>query len=115
MIPIKINNKTMPGGITKYSVKLSDIDGSNSGRSESGKMNRERIRANIAAIDLEWKMISTTELSTITTAIAGESFDVSYFYGSWKNAEMYAGDRSVDLTYIDGEAFWTISFSLVEM
>lgn len=105
----------MPGGITKYTVKLSDIDGSNSGRSESGKMNRERIRSDIAAIELEWKMLNSVELGIITTAIAGESFTVDYFYGSWKSAEMYAGDRSVDLTYIDGEAFWTIGFSLVEM
>ena len=37
---------------SKYSVELSDMDGENSNRSETGYMNRDRVRAGIYKLKL---------------------------------------------------------------
>ena len=102
---------------TKYSVKLADIDSANSGRGDTGYLTRERLRANVASIDIGWEFLTTEELNTIQTNIANAEFTVKFFIGGgYKEAQMYAGDRSVDLVaYIDGEERWNISFQLTEL
>lgn len=116
MIPIKINGVEMPGNITTYDVSLADIDSANSGRGESGYMTRDRVRTNVASIQVGWENIPAADLTTITNAISGASFPVEFFYGGWKTATMYAGDRSISATLItQNETYWNISFQLVEM
>lgn len=111
---LKINGVAMPTPVT-YNVTQNDIDSSNTGRSETGVMNRDRVRAGVYKIELAWKNISTTELEKITNAIKDASFSVTFFYGATKTAKMYAGDRTVNLVSLGTDtATWDMSFSLVE-
>lgn len=116
---ITIGGYTPPAPVS-YSVTSSDLDSSESGRSESGYMSRERIRGSVRKINASWR-ITTDELLALTSAIYPASFSVTFFYPTTayyaENVEMYAGDRTLDLvTNIDGEseAYWDFSVNFVE-
>lgn len=116
---ITIGGYTPPAPVS-YSVTSSDLDSSESGRSESGYMSRERIRGSVRKINASWR-ITTGELLSLTAAISGVSFNVTFFYPTTgyyaENVEMYAGDRSLELvTDIDGEsnAYWNFSVNFIE-
>lgn len=114
MIPIWLGGREAPPGIVKYEVQMSDIDSSETGRVEAGTMERERVRHDVAKLQLEWKHITAAELEQITSGIADEFFQVKYFYGDWKTATMYAGDRNIHMIVAGEEQFWTISVNLIE-
>lgn len=117
---IYIEGNKMPSP-SKYSLKLSDIDSSNSGRGDTGYLTRERLRADVASIDIGWEFLTTEEFNTIKTNISGASFTVKFYVGgagekAYKTAEMYAGDRQIELVgFEDGDERWNISFSLTEL
>lgn len=117
---IYIEGTKMPSP-TKYSVKLADIDSSNSGRGDTGYLTRERLRADVASIDIGWDFLTTEELNIIKTGIAKSEFLVKFFIGgegvdAYKTAQMYAGDRSIEMVgFEDGEERWSISFPLTEL
>lgn len=117
---IYIEGTKMPSP-TKYNLKLADIDSSNSGRGDTGYLTRERVRADVSSIDIGWEFLTTTELNLIKTNIASSSFTVKFFVGGkagngYKEANMYAGDRSIELVgFEDGSERWNISFSLTEL
>ena len=117
MTLLEISGVAMPTP-EKYNVSLSDVDADTSGRSETGYMHRDRVRSDVAKIELSWGGITTRQLETITAAIAAPSFPVKYFYGETRTATMYAGDRKVELLamHTDGTgAVWNLSFNLVEL
>ena len=64
---------------TAYSVSASDLDSSESGRSESGELSRECIRQGIRKINVTWR-VTTAELSELTAAIFPAAFYVTFFY-----------------------------------
>lgn len=113
---IKFDSYTPPTP-TEYNISIQDIDSSDTGRGETGKMSRERVRSNVFKIDIGWKNLSSDDVIKIKQAIKNQSFNVSFFYGGNETAEMYAGDRSLSLKYVDdkGNYFWDFSFSLIEM
>lgn len=117
---IYIEGVKMPSPST-YNVKLADIDSANTGRGDTGYLTRERLRADVASIDIAWQFLTTEELNTIKTAISGSEFTVKFFIGgngeaAYKEAQMYAGNRSMELAaLLDGEERWHISFSLTEL
>lgn len=111
---IYIGGREMPSPVT-YKVTLSDLDAPNAGRSESGIMSRDRVRADVGKIELAWKNLTTSELQTVIQAVSPESFEVRYFFGTEHTATMYAGDRSIDLKMLDtNESYWDMSVNLVE-
>ena len=120
MIIIYIEGVKMPSPST-YNVKLADIDSSNSGRGDTGYLTRERLRADVASIDIGWKFLTTDELNKVKTAISDPEVSVKFFIGgtgesAYKEAQMYAGDRSIELVaFQDGEELWNISFPLTEL
>lgn len=116
---ITIGGYTPPAPVS-YSVTSSDLDSSESGRSESGYMSRERIRGSVKKINATWRL-TTDELFALTSAISGVSFFVTFFYPTTayyaQNVEMYAGDRTLNLvTNVDGEggAYWDFSVNFIE-
>ena len=117
---IYIEGTKMPSPST-YNVKLADIDSANSGRGDTGYLTRERLRADVASIDVGWEFLTTDELNLIKRNISAPEFTVKFFIGgegsgAYKEAQMYAGDRSIDLVaYEDGEERWNISFPLTEL
>lgn len=109
---IAINGVELPSPTT-YSVELSDVDSSDSGRMETGLMVRDRVRADVAKIQLGFTCLTTEELMKTVTAIKPAAFNVDFFYGMAKSATMYAGNKQVALK--TGETVsWDLSFNLVE-
>ena len=106
---------------TTYNVKLADIDSSNSGRGDTGYLTRERLRADVASIDIGWQFLTTEELNTIKTNISGPEFTVRFFIGgegddAYKETQMYAGDRQIEMVgFENGNERWNISFPLTEL
>lgn len=117
---IYIEGVKMPSPST-YNVKLADIDSSNSGRGDTGYLTRERLRADVASIDVGWEYLTTEELNLIKSNISDPEFTVKFFIGgegsaAYKEAQMYAGDRAIELVaFEDGEERWNISFPLTEL
>lgn len=106
-----------PPGPSKYSVNLSDMDGENSNRSETGYMNRDRVRAGIYKLQLGWTNLTMEQVDSLLAAVSAETFEVGFYFGGAKSAEMYAGDRQIDLQCDpeDGHSYWNVSFNLVEV
>ena len=114
MTIINIDGINLPSPI-EYQVTLADIDSDNSGRSDSGYMSRDRVRSNICSISISWAYLTIDELNTIITQISKESFTVKYFYGDYRTATMYSGDKDIEMKYIDNqEQRWNLSASLIE-
>lgn len=110
---MKINGVIMPTPkecpITEF-----DIDSEQSGRSESGHMNRDRVRANLGSYDVTWHNLSASEASTIRNAIMPASFTVEIrFLGSTIVRQMAAGDRHWTQEYTNGQcrADLTVQFT----
>lgn len=109
--PIMINGQDFCDNLTKYNVSYSDIDSNNSGRSESGVMFRDRIRSNVAKIELSWEMLTPTELEEIIQVISQSSFEVEYYFGDSIETEMYAGDKQMAKGIDDR---WKLSVNFIE-
>nr|DAT41476.1 MAG TPA: hypothetical protein [Caudoviricetes sp.] len=120
MVLLNINNVDMPKP-TSYQVSVQDLDSSESVRSESGLLHRDRIRAGVRTVNASWT-VRTADSSKILNAASGESFTVKFFdpqENSIKTATMYAGDRTVSLKNLIEDTgatttLWEISFSLIE-
>lgn len=114
---LKIAGNTVMG-ITSYNLKLSDFDAPSSGRNDAGKMIRDRIRKDVASIDLTVSNLTTSQMNEFTSWIASSSFSVEFLYaGSWKSVKMYCGDRSISLLNTSknfSDVLWTVSVTLVE-
>lgn len=99
---------------TEYSVSYSDIDSSDTGRSETGVLLRNRVRSGIAKISVSWKMLSQAETDRVLDAVAASSMTVQY-NGGTKTAKMYAGDKTLQLAFLDNDgARYDLSFNLIE-
>ncbi len=115
---IKIGGVLMPPPKT-YSVSCSDLDSEDSGRSETGIMFRNRVRAGVYKIQAQWR-VKSSDLSIIAGAIAPEAFGVQFFDPTTvtqKTCQMYAGDRSCAMVLNDdeaAEAWWDFSVNFIE-
>ena len=113
MALLKINGIELPPP-TDYSVQYSDIDSSDTGRSENGDMLRNRIRAAVVKISAGWNMLTQEEADLVLDAVRDESFTVVY-YGGRSSATMYAGDKSLQMVSMDSNgARYNVSFNLIE-
>ena len=99
----------------EYKVQLSDLDSSDTGRTEDGVMIRNRVRDGVAKISVSWAALSTAECARVLSAVAPESFNVAYFFGKVRTAKMYAGDRVADLRAArEGQGVWEVEVNLIE-
>lgn len=102
-----------------YAVSLQDLDSDDSGRSETGKMYRNRIRAGVYKIQATWR-VDRDELKKIVDAVAAASFPVKFFdpnTASTKTCTMYAGDRSSTMVLncdTAAETLWDFSVNFIE-
>lgn len=116
MAIVKFGNFT-PASPDKYEVELSDMDGENAGRSETGFMNRDRVRAGIFKLSLGWSNLNMEEVTTLLDAVSPESVPTSFFFGQTIDIEAYAGNRKISLKHkeADGSAYWDVSFNMTEL
>ena len=59
----------------EYKVQLSDLDSSDTGRTEDGVMLRNRVREGIAKISASWAALSTADCARILNAVTPDSFE----------------------------------------
>lgn len=106
-----------PACPSKFSVELSDMDGENSNRSETGFMNRDRVRAGIYKLNLGWTNLTSEETNALLHSVSPESVKILFYFGGMVSAEMYVGNRSIDLKSNngDGNHYWDVSFNLTEV
>ena len=113
---IKFGSYTPPTP-TKYELELSDIDSSDTGRGETGVMNRERVRNDVYKVALTFTNVSSDDVLKIKEAISAEEFSVTLFDGDYIELKMYSGNRKIVLKSVDDNSncFWDVDFSLTEI
>lgn len=112
MARITINGVGLPAP-TSYKIPRFDLDSSDTNRNEAGYMQRDRVRQGIYKIELEWRMLTSTEVNKIESAIQPSSVSVTFpTPKGMVTKRMYAGDRKIDMV---ANNRWNISFNLIEM
>ncbi len=116
---IQINGVNLPAPV-EYSVSLQDIDSENTRRTETGMLQRDRVRQGVYKIQVKWR-VKKSQLKTITDALKPAKFRVTFFDPTTSTSPtryMYCGDRNADLIhYKEGspnDSWWEISTSLIE-
>lgn len=119
MAIIVINGVDMPSP-SQYSVSLQDIDSENTQRTETGVLQRDRVRGGVYKITVAWQ-VEHSVLRTITNAISSAKFSVTFFdptTGSYPTRSMYCGDRDGKLILYKADnpsdSLWELSTSLIE-
>ncbi len=118
MALIQINGVDMPPPV-EYSVSLQDIDSENTRRTETGVLQRDRVRAGVYKIEVKW-LVTKTQLKTITDALKPAKFSVMFFDPTTSTnptRSMYCGDRNADLVLNKenpDKSLWELSTSLIE-
>lgn len=82
-----------------YQYILQDVSGSGAGRTEDGKMRKERI-GQVVGLSLSWNALKTKEISKILKAFDPEYIMVDYLdakHGGYLKREFYVGDRTAPL------------------
>ena len=122
MAMIRIDGLDLPapkdGG---YDVSLQDIDSENTRRTESGVLNRDRVRAGIYKIEVTWR-VKKPQLKIITDALKPAKLSVVFFDPTTATSptrQMYCGDRTGKLLSMNdpdspNESLWELSTSLIE-
>lgn len=106
---------------TSLGIKYADIDSPNSGRSDNGYLNRERLRANVTTLSLEWEFLTSAEVAKIVNAISPVSIQVQFSAtgGLSRAKTMYSGDKNWSMVYFGGDdsskSRWNLSVNLIEM
>ena len=117
---LKINGRILPTP-SGMSFTLQDYDSENSKRTISGKMTRDRIRANTLKISVSFAPLFGDELKTIIDSVTPQFFNVQLLdprTNSIQTLEMYCGDKSFDTLRVFVESgkvkYEGLSFSLIE-
>lgn len=118
MAMINIDGVDLPAPV-EYSVSLQDIDSENTKRTETGVLQRDRVRAGVYKLQVTWR-ITKPQLKIITDALSSAKFSVSFFDPATNTnptKDMYSGDRAGKLLYNPDnpdESLWELSTSLIE-
>ena len=93
-----------------------DLSDSSAGRTEDGKMHKNRIGSKVA-LSLSWQNISTSDVSKILKAFNPEYVSVRYLdpeEGGYTTKTFYVGNRSAPL-YNSKLGLWSnVSFKIIE-
>lgn len=117
---VYINGTALPSP-TKYRPLLSDLDSSDTSRSESGILFRNRVRSGVRKVELSWTLRSA-QTAALLSLVEPAQFTARFFDpadNAYHTATMYAGDKSVELRMLQdlqdpAEALWDVSFNLIE-
>ena len=115
LLKIKVGEELKPiTRITQYKVQLIDLDGDGAGTSEDGYTIRDVRRRNKAKITV--KLDNFTEFTNFMSYIDFETFELTYFAGTFKTITAHCGDRDIELVKAPRETknLWNISLSFIE-
>lgn len=113
----KVGNTDMPCPST-WQWGLMDVSAAESGRTETGKMFKNRI-AQKRKIQVGYNGINDTDAHTVLSAINSEYFNVTYYdplSGQNDTRTFYVGDRSAPVKWwFSGKHIYeTLTFDLIE-
>ena len=111
----KVGNNTNIPAPSKYEWQLSDVSSADAGRTEDGKMHKERITSKVH-LNLEWQNVGDADAQTILTAFQPEYISVKYWdyrQNLFATKTFYVGDRSVT-AYNRVKKISTVSFNIIE-
>lgn len=106
---------------TKYNVLMSDLDSSDTTRSENGKLVRNRVRQGVTKIELAY-VVEGWQSKVMMNYIEPAQVTVKFYdprQDTQREAKMYVGDRTCTMKrFLSGDAIsdimWEITFNLVE-
>ena len=115
---ITIDGVVLPAPST-LSVSMSDLDSPDTTRNEQGVLQRDRVRAGVYKIELEFNVKKGSEVQIIESALTGSKLNVTFPDTSGRTTkEMYVGDRSKTVVLynagVSSEIRWDLKFNLVE-
>lgn len=99
-----------------YQWSLQDVSDPDAGRTEDGKMHKNRIAQKVK-IELAWNNIGTADASAILQAFDPEYISVKYLdpkAGTYLTKTFYVGDRSAP-AYSSRLGLWSnVAFNIIE-
>lgn len=109
--------KTVPSpSIGGFQWEKEDLSDSSAGRTEDGKMHKNRIGSKVA-LSLSWQNISTSDISKILNAFEPEYVKVKYLdpqEGGFTEKTFYVGNRSAPLYNSKLDVWSNVSFKIIE-
>lgn len=117
MAILKIDGVDMPTP-SSYKIPDVDLDSEDTNRNELGILQRDRIRAEIYKVELEYKGITSSQLALIKSAIKPAQFQATIIteIGSVVKT-MYAGNRNTEMVKYNDDVNnvrWNFSVNLIE-
>jgi hypothetical protein len=117
MALINIDGVDLPSP-SKFKIPNFDLDSEDSNRNELGVFQRDRVRQGIFKAEVEWKAITSSQLSTIKSATTPDNFQATILTEvGFVTKTMYAGDRNIEMVkYNDdyNKIRWDVSCNLTE-
>ncbi len=114
--PIKtVDDYTIPSP-SSFQWEMEDLSDSSAGRTEDGKMHKNRIGSKVA-ISLSWQNISTSAASQVLKRFNAEYVSVNYLdpqVGGYTTKTFYVGNRTAPM-YNSQLGLWSnVSFKIIE-
>jgi hypothetical protein len=105
-----------------YGINPSDVDGALTGRTESGKLFRARVRSRVRRIDATW-VVTQPNYKLIADAISPESFSVVFYdpkFNTYQTGTFYAPpDKGTMVarksTSTQTGDYWELTVALIEV
>lgn len=114
--PIKSVDGAVVPCPSSYEYKLSDVSSADAGRTEDGKMHKEKIAQKVH-LELAWQNITTDAASVILNAFDPEYIRVRYLdpkANGYQTKTFYVGDRSVPSYNVRLGIWSNVSFNIIE-
>ena len=90
---LRINGVPMPTPDGPCAFDEYDLDTADTGRPESGVLNRDRKRAKLQRHNLKWSKLSPQQAWTIRNALMPEEVTMTFFmFDRYESRTVYAGD-----------------------
>ena len=100
---------------SKYEWSVNDVSDADAGRTEDGKMHKNRITRKRKLV-LEWQNRSMSVINQVLTAFAPEYVSVKCLdplANGWVTKTFYSGDQGA-VAYNTKLGIWTLSFDIIE-
>ena len=109
---LKYNNYDPGVEPSTYTLTYTDVDGGDTGESETGVTLVHVVRAKKIKISVGYTALTTAQLSSITSRLEGDTISITYFDGASKLATMRCKSTTVKMvSNVDG-GVWNLSFTL---
>lgn len=115
---VTINGVKLPPP-TSLGVSMQDLDSEDTTRNERGYLQRDRVRAGVYKLELQFNAKKGSEIQIIESTLRNSKLTVTFPDTSGMvTKQMYVGDRTKDIVLYKGgkvdEVRWNLNFNLVE-